>query len=311
MITLESIEQSISEKGMIDELAVEQLKDVVFADKGITKEKANFLFKLKDKYLNKKNDNKWKDFFVDTITAFLLEDDDSPSKIDKSEAEWLRAKIQYNGELDEIEKKLLDNLKEKSINFPGILHFKGKKTLQFEKILFGSRYFTFLAIVGSMLASVILFMATTANLVDKAIGDLSNKSIPKDKLVSKLVSIFVASIDDYLLAIVLLIFSIGVYELFIDKIDIVRKQKDSRPSWLKINSIDDLKSSLGKVILMILIVHFYQYSISDNISYETVNDLLLLGVGILLIAAALFLAHLHVGKKENDQSKENESKLSE
>ncbi|MDR3365753.1 MAG: YqhA family protein [Prevotellaceae bacterium] len=99
------------------------------------------------------------------------------------------------------------------------------------------------------------------------------------------------SVDGYLFATVLLIFSMGIYELFINKIDVVRKRKDSRPNWLVINSIDDLKSSLGKVILMILIVSFFEHSL--NIKYENISDLLFLGIGILLISAALFLTHAH------------------
>jgi uncharacterized membrane protein YqhA len=90
----------------------------------------------------------------------------------------------------------------------------------------------------------------------------------------------------------------GIYELFINKIDLVSKQKDSRPNWLIINSIDDLKSSLGKVILMILIVSFFEHSL--NIRYDNISDLLFLGIGILLIAAALFLTHSH-GKHKNDK----------
>jgi uncharacterized membrane protein YqhA len=87
----------------------------------------------------------------------------------------------------------------------------------------------------------------------------------------------------------------GVYELFINKIDPVTKVLDSRPSWLQISSIDDLKSSLGKVILMILIVSFFEHSL--NIHYESVSDLLYLGIGILLISAALFLTHIHGNHK--------------
>jgi hypothetical protein len=68
------------------------------------------------------------------------------------------------------------------------------------------------------------------------------------------------------------------------------------PNWLVISSIDDLKSSLGKVILMILIVSFFGHSL--NIHYENISDLLYLGIGILLIAAALFLTHAHVKHKE-------------
>ena len=90
---------------------------------------------------------------------------------------------------------------------------------------------------------------------------------------------------------VLVIFGMGIYELFINKIDPVEKKVDSRPSWLQISSIDDLKSSLGKVILMVLIVYFFKHSL--DIEFKSALDLLLLALGILLLAGALFIANYH------------------
>jgi uncharacterized membrane protein YqhA len=247
------------------------------------------LFELKDAFLGKKNHPGWEPLFIDSIVSFLLDDEESPGEIDDNEAQWLRAKIQYDGKLGKIDKALLATLKKKSINFPEILHFKNKSVLFFEAILYGSRFVTFLAVLGSMLAAIVLFISSTLQVVKGLESFLDNS-----KESEHLVAVFVSSVDGYLFATVLLIFSMGVYELFINKIDVVSKRKDSRPNWLVINSIDDLKSSLGKVILMILIVSFFEHSL--NIHYENISDLLFLGIGILLIAAALFLTHAH-GKK--------------
>lgn len=79
------------------------------------------------------------------------------------------------------------------------------------------------------------------------------------------------------------------YELFINKIDPVSLKDDNRPNWLKINSIDDLKNSLAKVILMILIVSFFEHSI--ELDYHSVSDLLYLAIGTLLLSGALYLTH--------------------
>ena len=100
---------------------------------------------------------------------------------------------------------------------------------------------------------------------------------------------FVESVDLYLFAMVLIIFGMGIYELFINKIDPVERKTDSRPSWLRISSIDDLKSSLGKVILMVLIVSLFRHSLT--LKYESVVELLELAVAIVLVAAALYVAH--------------------
>jgi uncharacterized membrane protein YqhA len=294
MNNLIELKKSILEKSAIDEQTVRQLQSIVFADNGINKKKANLLFELKDAFLDKHNHPAWKTFFIDSITSFLLEDEDSPGEIDDNEAQWLRAKIQYDGKLGKTDKALLANLKKKSINFPEILHFKNRSVLFFEAILYGSRFVTFLAVLGSMIAAVVLFISSTLQVVKGLQSFIDNS-----EKAERLVAIFVSSVDGYLFATVLLIFSMGIYELFINKIDVVSKRKDSRPNWLVINSIDDLKSSLGKVILMILIVSFFEHSL--NIHYENISDLLFLGIGILLIAAALFLTHAHGKHKESDK----------
>ena len=87
----------------------------------------------------------------------------------------------------------------------------------------------------------------------------------------------------------LFIFALGIYELFINKIDVVNRNKEERPNWLVVKSIDDLKTSLGKVILMILIVSFFEHSLS--MKYDSILQLLYLGIGILLISTALYLTH--------------------
>ncbi|MDR0712695.1 MAG: YqhA family protein, partial [Bacteroidales bacterium] len=288
MNNLTELKKSILARSAIDESAVRQLQEVLPDNGGMNKEKANMLFELKDAFLNRNNHPEWKAFFTDAITSFLLEDDETPGEIDNSEAQWLRAKIQYDGKLGKIDKMLLANLKKKSINFPEILHFKSKSVLFFEAILYGTRFITFLAVVGSLLASITLFITSTLQVVK---GIHLFIDMGESVNMEHLIVIFVSTVDGYLFATVLMIFSMGVYELFIHKIDVVRKQKDARPSWLIINSIDDLKSSLGKVILMILIVSFFEHSL--KIRYESVSDLLFLGIGILLIAVALFLTHVH------------------
>jgi uncharacterized membrane protein YqhA len=300
---INELKNTVFTNNAIGETEIKQLREILYVNGRIDKEKANFLFELKDAFLDKHNHPAWETFFVDSITKFLLDDEDSPGKIDDDEAQWLRAKIQYDGKLGRVDKALLVNLQQKSINFPKILHFKTKSVLFFEAILFGTRFVTFLAVLGSMLAAITLFIVSTIQVAD---GLIFFVDIIKGNSADygHLVATFVSSVDGYLFATVLLIFSMGIYELFIDKIDVVSKQKDSRPNWMRINSIDDLKSSLGKVILMILIVSFFEHSL--NIKYETINDLLFLGIGILLIATSLFLTHAHGKHKDKeDINKEN------
>jgi len=121
MSNLNELKKNILADGVIDEVEVKQLREVLYADGIIDKEEAEFLFDLNDAVSGKENDPSWREFFVNAISDFLLEDEASPGEIDEEEAKWLLAKIQGDGQLDKAEKALLENLKKKSKNFPAIL----------------------------------------------------------------------------------------------------------------------------------------------------------------------------------------------
>jgi len=89
-----------------------------------------------------------------------------------------------------------------------------------------------------------------------------------------------------------LIFALGLYELFISKID-VADNGNVAGNVLVIHSLDDLKSRLAKVILMILIVKFFENAIS--LTYNDALSLLYLSAGIALIGLALYLTHASEG----------------
>ena len=158
----------------------------------------------------------------------------------------------------------------------------------FESFLFNARFITLFAVLGALFSSVIMFIKGTMKIASIAVIFWNQITGTQDVATSSdtLVALFVSSVDIYLFATVLLIFSMGLYELFISKIPASRLP-ESRPHWLKVSSLDDLKSSLGKVILMILIVWFFEQSLI--IEYKTALDLLCLGVAILLVSGALYL----------------------
>lgn len=112
-------------------------------------------------------------------------------------------------------------------------------------------------------------------------------------------------VDGYLLGTVLLIFALGLYELFISRIDQAEKSETSS-SVLIINSLDDLKTRLAKVILMILIVKYFEHAVS--MEFATPMDLLYLAGGIALIGLALFLTHekvTHEKSRHGENSRSN------
>ena len=296
MPNLNDLKRELVANGRLSADDIVKLREAMFAD-GMNREKGDFLFQLKDLATKEHIDEGFKTLFVEALTMYLLDDYDSPGEISERESKWLRAKIQHKGYVDSMDELLLDNLRSKSINFPEILNCKSKAARLFENGLYYSRYLTILAVIGSLVSAIVLFIrgsiVVVNGVMDFATGLSENESEYENLLVA-----FVSSVDIYLFAMVLIIFGMGIYELFINKIDPVERKADSRPSWLRVSSIDDLKSSLGKVILMVLIVSFFKHSL--DIRFASALDLLLLAVGVVLVALALFIAHKHPNKHEKE-----------
>jgi uncharacterized tellurite resistance protein B-like protein len=124
MSSLSELKKSILADGVIDEAEVKQLSEVLYADGKIDTEEAEFLFELNNAVSSKANHSSWETLFVEAISSYLLEDENSPNEIDDEEAKWLLSKIQGDGQLDKTEIALLANLKKKAKSFPEILNLK-------------------------------------------------------------------------------------------------------------------------------------------------------------------------------------------
>lgn len=121
MANLEELKKELLADGIIDAAEVQTIKEVIYEDGKIDKDEADFLFEINDAVSSKENAPEWKTLFVDAITSYLLEDETSPGEIDDDEAKELYEQIKGDGQVDELERALLENLKAKSNNFPEIL----------------------------------------------------------------------------------------------------------------------------------------------------------------------------------------------
>lgn len=121
MANLEQLKKELLADGIIDSEEVKTIKAVIYEDGKIDKDEADFLFELNDAVSGKENAPEWKDLFVDAITAFVLEDEISPNEIDEDEAEYLYNQIKGDGQVDDIERALLENIKAKAKSFPAKL----------------------------------------------------------------------------------------------------------------------------------------------------------------------------------------------
>ena len=159
----------------------------------------------------------------------------------------------------------------------------------FENALWNSRLALIPAVIASLVGALVLILIGALDValvvkhgVDAARGLVSIKSLHIEAL-----GLIITAVDFFLIATVLLIFGLGLYELFISRIDAA--ENDSRASSiLTVHSLDDLKERLAKVLVMVLVVTFFKHAIDLKMS-GGVKDLLLFGLGILFVSAALFL----------------------
>jgi len=163
----------------------------------------------------------------------------------------------------------------------------------FEGILWRSRYVVIFAVLASMAAAIAIFYMATVDVVylvshilhyaDPQLATDARKTL-HDETITHVVEV----VDGYLLAMVMLIFSLGMYELFISDIDEAKHSKASS-AILVVGSLDDLKQRLAKVIIMIMIVTIFEMALKLKVGGAL--DLLYLAGAVALIGLALYLTH--------------------
>ncbi|PCI43563.1 MAG: hypothetical protein COB41_06695 [Proteobacteria bacterium] len=160
----------------------------------------------------------------------------------------------------------------------------------FERVLWNSRYVVLLAVWSSIVGMLLLFLLSAADMAKLAweFVEYAFLGIEKPDFHTSVVSHVITAVDDFLLATVLLIFALGLYELFISKIHVAEGSENAN-NILMINSLDDLKDRLGKVILMILIVAFFKNVL--HVTFDDPFDIMYMGAGILMVSLASYFSH--------------------
>src|SRR5688572_264767 len=163
----------------------------------------------------------------------------------------------------------------------------------FESLLWSSRLVVLIAVLGSLVVALAMFYVASMDVLYllthlRDYGDLTMTVDARAELRGQTVAHVVEVVDGYLLAAIMLIFSLGLYELFVSRIDIAEGSEFAE-RLLLIRSLDDLKDRLAKVVLLILVVKFFEYALGLPIRGSL--DLLYLALGIVAVAAALALSN--------------------
>jgi uncharacterized membrane protein YqhA len=153
-----------------------------------------------------------------------------------------------------------------------------EKVNRLKNLLEKSKYITLIAVFSTLLASTVAFVWGLIQAVRVLVALFTAGGTDTIPLIELM--------DIFLIATVLLIFALGIYELFIGKL--------SLPEWLIIKNLHDLKVKLSSVVIMVMGIVFLKHLVV----WEDPQGTLFFGLGVAVVSAAL-IAFSYIGDKKD------------
>jgi len=165
----------------------------------------------------------------------------------------------------------------------------------FEAALWKTRFLVLLAVIFGLIGALVLFVVASMDIYSVTVYAFETiiAHAHPEHFHEDIVSGIIGAVDLYLIAVVMLIFSFGVYELFISPIDHSQVAKDDSKI-LSITTLDQLKDKIAKVIVMVLVVNFFQRVLHTD--YNGALEMLYFALAVTALAVGLFFLG-KVGKK--------------
>ena len=158
----------------------------------------------------------------------------------------------------------------------------------FESTLWSSRFMVIMAVVFGLIGAIILFIVASVDIFTTAgyVFDTYMTHAHPDHFHEDVVGGIIGAVDLYLIGVVMLLFSFGLYELFISDIDVAKDPEGEDSKILAIHSLDQLKDKISKVIVMVLVVGFFQRV--AHTEYTGALDMLYFALSITAVAVGLY-----------------------
>ena len=157
--------------------------------------------------------------------------------------------------------------------------------MDLEKLFFG-RYFCLLAVVFLLLGSLLMFLIgaykTLQAIYVSSYGLFLNGTGNSFQIRDGVVML-IRSVDAFLIGLFLIVFSYSIYALFLK--GATAPQKKGPFPWLKMEGLDQLKTALAQLVIIILFVLFLDKMMASEQAELGIRDLVLPG-SILCLAAA-------------------------
>jgi uncharacterized membrane protein YqhA len=164
-------------------------------------------------------------------------------------------------------------------------------------IVVSTRFFTIIAVFGSMVGSVLMFCLGIYNIYEAFISVFAPQADDGPMFGATAVIGVIESLDRFLIAIVLLYFAYGVYSLFIHPEE--SEEKLALPSWLRASNVGQLKQVVAELIVVILFVLFLRQALEafsgadHSLAWNEIATLFVLPVSAMLLGVTLRLIELH------------------
>jgi uncharacterized membrane protein YqhA len=158
----------------------------------------------------------------------------------------------------------------------------------FESSLWSTRFIVILAVIFGLIGALILFLVASIDIYDTAkfVFNTYLTHAHPDHFHEDVVGGIIGAVDLYLIGVVMLLFAFGLYELFISDIDAAKSEDGEESKILAIHSLDQLKDKISKVIVMVLVVGFFQKV--SHTTYDGALDMLYFALSITAVAVGLF-----------------------
>lgn len=147
-----------------------------------------------------------------------------------------------------------------------------------KKIIESSRYLSIIGVVVLLLMAAIAF---AWNAIEA--GDFVLKVISGEKNEELFSLYLIKLVDGILISIFLLMLAYSVYSMFVGNLDL--------PDWMVAHNLDELKTKLGGVIVLVLAVRFLEFVLEGELASI---DVMWMGIGIalMIVAFSVFIKKL-------------------
>jgi uncharacterized membrane protein YqhA len=158
----------------------------------------------------------------------------------------------------------------------------------FEHGLWSSRFIIVLAVVFGLMGALLLFTIASFDIYHTA-GYVINTYLEHghpEHFHEEVVGGIIGAVDLYLIGVVMIIFSFGLYELFISDLDPAKDENGKENQLLAVHSLDQLKDKISKVIVMVLVVGFFQKV--GRTQFDGALELFYLALSITAVSVGLY-----------------------